>query len=591
MRALRLALAAAGIVLGVLAYRVQIDNLGSQTSSTRALAIVAVAWAFLGAGLIAWARRPGNRLGPLLAATGFAAPRPPAPLQPRPAGLHGLLRAQRALVRARRPLASSPIPSGRRDRAARGAGARAGRLRRRCSSSRSPILLFYDGSERLRYMGPTRRESLLLVWENGSLAVALQKVVRLLRLGDPRHASSSRSIVRRLVPRDAAGAPAPRPALARRRGLRAARRLRGRLHLRRPSGRGRLRRPLLVADRRASSRCRSRSLAGMLRARLARANVGELVLELERTPPRGRARRARARARRSRVSRSGSGCRSGGSTSTAAGVRCELPAPGADRAVTLPRARRRAVAAIVHDASLVDEPELAPGLGRRRRLALENARLHAEMRAQLLKVQESRVRIVAAADEERRRIERDLHDGAQQRLVALALQLRSAQRQARRARRSRDRPAARRGRRRAPGRRRGAARARPRRPSGDPHGGRARAPRSSRSRRSAAPGRPGRLGRPAAGRRSRRPRTSSPAKRWRTSSSTRTPRRQRSARIAGTASSWSRSRTTASAARARRTAPACSGLADRVEALGGRLVVESPTGGGTRVVGEIPCAS
>src|SRR5919201_6774296 len=50
------------------------------------------------------------------------------------------------------------------------------------------------------------------------------------------------------------------------------------------------------------------------------------------------------------------------------------------------------------------------------------------MRAQIVQVQESRKRIVAAADEERRRIERDLHDGAQQRLAALALQLRTAQR-------------------------------------------------------------------------------------------------------------------------------------------------------------------
>src|SRR5262249_13343684 len=48
--------------------------------------------------------------------------------------------------------------------------------------------------------------------------------------------------------------------------------------------------------------------------------------------------------------------------------------------------------------------------------------------AQLAKVSASRARIVAAADEQRRRIERDLHDGAQQRLVALALDLRSAQR-------------------------------------------------------------------------------------------------------------------------------------------------------------------
>jgi signal transduction histidine kinase len=86
------------------------------------------------------------------------------------------------------------------------------------------------------------------------------------------------------------------------------------------------------------------------------------------------------------------------------------------------------VAAIVHDATLADEPELLRASGAAARLALENARLQAEMRAQLAEVQESRARIVTAADEERRRIERDLHDGAQQRLVALALELRTAQR-------------------------------------------------------------------------------------------------------------------------------------------------------------------
>jgi signal transduction histidine kinase len=65
---------------------------------------------------------------------------------------------------------------------------------------------------------------------------------------------------------------------------------------------------------------------------------------------------------------------------------------------------------------------------RGRRLSLENARLHAELQAQLLKVRESRSRLVTTADEERGRIERDLHDGAQQRLVALALDLRLAER-------------------------------------------------------------------------------------------------------------------------------------------------------------------
>jgi signal transduction histidine kinase len=56
-------------------------------------------------------------------------------------------------------------------------------------------------------------------------------------------------------------------------------------------------------------------------------------------------------------------------------------------------------------------------------LALENTRLQAELRAQLAELKASRARIVSAADAERRRVERDLHDGAQQRLLALGLAL------------------------------------------------------------------------------------------------------------------------------------------------------------------------
>jgi signal transduction histidine kinase len=56
-------------------------------------------------------------------------------------------------------------------------------------------------------------------------------------------------------------------------------------------------------------------------------------------------------------------------------------------------------------------------------LALENERLQAELRAQLNELRESRARIVRTADEERRRLERDLHDGAQQRLLGLGMAL------------------------------------------------------------------------------------------------------------------------------------------------------------------------
>ncbi len=88
----------------------------------------------------------------------------------------------------------------------------------------------------------------------------------------------------------------------------------------------------------------------------------------------------------------------------------------------------RPVALLVHDASLADERELLQGVGGAAALALENERLAAELRARVEELRASRTRIVESADAARRRIERDLHDGAQQRLVALALSLRLARR-------------------------------------------------------------------------------------------------------------------------------------------------------------------
>jgi signal transduction histidine kinase len=84
----------------------------------------------------------------------------------------------------------------------------------------------------------------------------------------------------------------------------------------------------------------------------------------------------------------------------------------------------RQVAAIVYDASLDDDPEMIEAVRAAATMALENERLLTESEARLAEVQASRQRIVAAGDAERRRLERDLHDGAQQRLVALSLQLR-----------------------------------------------------------------------------------------------------------------------------------------------------------------------
>jgi signal transduction histidine kinase len=91
----------------------------------------------------------------------------------------------------------------------------------------------------------------------------------------------------------------------------------------------------------------------------------------------------------------------------------------------------RPVALLAHRPGLLDDPRLVEEIAATARLALDNERLQAENRAQLQDLRTSRTRIVERGDAERRRLERDLHDGAQQRLVSLALSLRLAQLEAR----------------------------------------------------------------------------------------------------------------------------------------------------------------
>ena len=104
-----------------------------------------------------------------------------------------------------------------------------------------------------------------------------------------------------------------------------------------------------------------------------------------------------------------------------------LPAPDDRRSVAPVEREGRQFAALVYDASLDDDPELVEAVAAAAAIALENELLQIESQARLAELQASRERIVAAGDAERRRLERNLHDGAQQRLVALALQLRLIQ--------------------------------------------------------------------------------------------------------------------------------------------------------------------
>src|SRR5919201_1191175 len=101
----------------------------------------------------------------------------------------------------------------------------------------------------------------------------------------------------------------------------------------------------------------------------------------------------------------------------------ELPSGGDTQVATVIEREGRPVAALVHDATLGDEPDLVEAVGAAAGLAFENERLQADLRMRLEDLRASRARIVDAADEERRRLERNLHDGTQQRLVSVSMAL------------------------------------------------------------------------------------------------------------------------------------------------------------------------
>jgi signal transduction histidine kinase len=103
-----------------------------------------------------------------------------------------------------------------------------------------------------------------------------------------------------------------------------------------------------------------------------------------------------------------------------------LPAAASRRAYTVISDGNSAVAAIVHDEALRDQRPFVDAVGGLALVVLANQRLTARVEASLREVRRSRTRILAVADEERRRIERDLHDGAQQRLVTLRIKLEMA---------------------------------------------------------------------------------------------------------------------------------------------------------------------
>jgi signal transduction histidine kinase len=164
-------------------------------------------------------------------------------------------------------------------------------------------------------------------------------------------------------------------------------------------------------------------LVGLLRSRLARAAIGELVLRLSRPMAPGELAGALAQVVGDPSLELVYRRPDSDAYVDLTGALVDLPNEPARRAVSYVVREGRTIAAALHDPALQHDPELIDIACAAAGLALDNERLHADLQARLVDLRSSRARLVNATESERKRIERDLHDGTQQRLVAMGMTL------------------------------------------------------------------------------------------------------------------------------------------------------------------------
>ena len=344
---------------------------------------LAVGWTFIGCGLVAWARRPASRTGPLMAATGFtwfvgnfAS-----------VGVAAVAWVAGHMVYLHRgPLVQLVLtyPSGRpSSRLVRGAvvvGYAVAVITPIWQSAGATILLAgllvaICARDYVAAVGPFRRARLIALQAAAGLSLVLA-------------------------------------------GTTAARLL---LPLEQVSG------PTLLVYKLALCVLTTGLLAGLLVAPWQRAVVTDLVVEL------GEARSGTLHGELSRALGDptleiGYWLPDRAEFVDAEGHPLRLPAPGSGRSVTTVKREGQPVAALVHDPAVLKDPGLLEAVASAAQLAAANARLQAEVRARVEELAASRRRILAVRDEERRRLERRLHDKAEARLGELAVTLRRGQR-------------------------------------------------------------------------------------------------------------------------------------------------------------------
>jgi signal transduction histidine kinase len=164
-------------------------------------------------------------------------------------------------------------------------------------------------------------------------------------------------------------------------------------------------------------------LIGLMRAQMARAAVADLVVELGELPTPARLRTALAAALGDPTLEVVTWSGERHAFVDAAGRVVAAPAADAGRSVTILQRAGQPSAILVHDPAVLEDPGLVSAVGTAVRLALDNEQLEIQVGHQLEEVRASRARVAAAADAARQRIERDIHDATQQRLLGVSLSL------------------------------------------------------------------------------------------------------------------------------------------------------------------------
>jgi signal transduction histidine kinase len=346
---------------------------------------LAVGWTFIGCGLVGWRRRSESRTGPLLAATGFTW----FAGNFAHVGMAALAWLAAHLVYLHRgPLVQLVLayPSGRpASRLVRGAvavGYAAAVITPIWQSAGATILLAglllgVCAREYVQAVGGARRARLIALQAAAGLSLVLAGTAAARLLLPPGEVSGPSLLVYELALCVLAG------------GL----------------------------------------LAGLLVAPWQRASVADLVVEL------GEARSGTVRGQLSRALGDPSLEIGYWLPDRAAFVNAEgdvlaLPDAGSGRSVTLVEREGQPVAVLVHDPAVLEDQGLLEAVTAAAQLAAANARLRAEVQVRVEELAASRRRILAAGDEERRRLEHRLHEGAEQRLGKLAATLRRSRRSA-----------------------------------------------------------------------------------------------------------------------------------------------------------------